>query len=399
MKSVVVRAVEVAISLVKHRRNQEKKDDGEKKCLFLPLFGMIGDGVLFMDALSGYLSYFHDELGYDIVIGCRRQVGELIKLVYPDKAYEIIEMDRNRMQKSVREFWDCLNRLNGYDFDIIINVRERMLDENILIYALSASRKITFRNNTKEPKAFVSRFFHRNTYGGIFYADPDSEQYRRYGKLLKELGYSGYKSHVSRIPVISGRMAKSKPYFVVSPGASSEKKCWPQDRFSEICDKIIEEYNLDLYISGSDIDQKYADTIKVNMKNRDRVYNYCGSTEMDEWIELLRNARIVISNDSASVHIAASVQTPAVCIAPQHDGFRFLPYQPDEVMPDDVLPYSVRCDRVNCFDCRINNSRHETYADPECRKSIEQKRVMKCIEKIQVKDVLDAVYKMMSRYT
>lgn len=390
----MVDTIEAIVSLIKHKKNCSIENG--QKCLFIPLFGMIGDGVLFLDALSGYLSFFHDEQGYEIVIGCRRQMADLIRMVYPDGPYEIVEMDRNRMQQSLKEFLACLDRLGEYHFDMILNVRERLSDENILIYALPANQKITFRNNASEPLNFIARFFYRNTYNRVVYADPSSDQYQRYGKLLKELGYVDYVSHVSRIPVSQSNIAQDESYIVISPGASDEKKCWPTDRFSELCDWIIAEYKINVYLVGAKADKKYANMIKKSTRYGKNVFDYCGNTSMSEWIELLRNARLVISNDSASIHIAAAVQTPSICIAPQHDGYRFLPYQPDEVRDDDVLPYPVRCERVSCFDCRLNNRRGEIYADPECKMSIAEKNTMKCIEKITVDYVTEVVEMVMS---
>ena len=390
MRSALIRTLEAIVSLKQHKKIVHENKSNQKY-LLLPLFGMIGDGVLFLDALSEYFSFFHDKQGYKIVIACRSQMGKLIRMVYPDEKYEIVEMNRNKMQKSLKEFMQCLNRLGQYDFDMIINVRERLSDENILLYALPAKYKITFRNGNIEPSNFIAKFFYRNTYDRVVYADPDSDQYKRYGKMLKELGANDYISHISRIPELyeGGKVCDS--YVIVSPGASDEIKCWPSDRFAKICDWIIEKYNINVYIVGAQGDKKYADIIKKNIKNIRRTFDYCGNTSISEWIEILRNAKLVISNDSASIHIAAAVQTPAVCIAPQHDGYRFLPYEPDEILIDDVLPYPVRCEKVNCFDCRLNNRKREIYADPDCKKIIKEKRTMKCIDKISIADVMKAI--------
>ena len=397
MKSLIVRSLEAVVSLFKHKKT--RKSGSDQKYLFLPLFGMIGDGVLFLDALSGYLSFFHDEQGYRVVIGCRHQMADLIKMVYPDKVYEIVEMNRNRMQRSLKEFLSCLTRLEKYNFDLILNVRERLSDENILIYAIPAKQKITFRNNDAEPENIVKRFFYRNTYDSVVYADPDADQYKRYGKFLRELGYKDYVSHISRIPMQqelgTQRKKSNEPYIIISPGASDEKKCWPTDRFAILCDRIITDFDMDVYITGAGADRKYADIIRQSVKNRERVYDYCGNTSIPEWIELIRGAKLVISNDSASVHVAAAVQTPSVCIAPQHDGYRFLPFQPDEVRPDDVLPYPVRCDRVNCFDCRLNNRKDEIYGDIDCQDSIKKLGAFKCISGIAVEMVYTEIGKLL----
>jgi heptosyltransferase-2 len=65
---------------------------------------------------------------------------------------------------------------------------------------------------------------------------------------------------------------------------------------------------------GSQGDRNLADEITSQANQNPNIYNWCGSTSLDEAIALIGMSKAVISNDSGLMHIAAALKVPQVAI-------------------------------------------------------------------------------------
>jgi heptosyltransferase-2 len=112
---------------------------------------------------------------------------------------------------------------------------------------------------------------------------------------------------------ISGR------YAVISPGSIFEFKRWPEENFVDVARTIIDQYDLDLIITGSDLDAKLCsriyDALAQNKTSRHRVLNLCGQTSVVTLAAILKSSKFLIANDGGACHIAASVGCPVISIA------------------------------------------------------------------------------------
>ena len=74
--------------------------------------------------------------------------------------------------------------------------------------------------------------------------------------------------------------------------------------------------------------KKLQKKIKKNISNK-KLIDITGKTSLLEFIELIRLSKLVIANDSASVHIANAVETKSICISDGNNFGRFVPYPKD----------------------------------------------------------------------
>lgn len=106
----------------------------------------------------------------------------------------------------------------------------------------------------------------------------------------------------------------SKPFVVIHPGARRWYKSWPPDRFAAIGDSVIKRYGVQVLLSGSASDQSTCLTILDHMKYPSHVVNVSGQIPLAELPALIRKSVCLIGNDSAPIHIATAVNTPAVAL-------------------------------------------------------------------------------------
>jgi len=112
----------------------------------------------------------------------------------------------------------------------------------------------------------------------------------------------------------------------VSPGGKREANRWPVDRFTETAKYLIEKYNAHIVILGGPGDIALGEAIGSQLP-QEHFSNQCGKLELLETVEFLRHSRLIVSNSTGTIHLAAAVGTPAVGIYGVHSIFnRWTPY-------------------------------------------------------------------------
>ena len=108
----------------------------------------------------------------------------------------------------------------------------------------------------------------------------------------------------------------TKKSLVICPGAEfGDAKQWPERHFARLCELAIQD-KWQIWIVGSDKDQPIADAIRkqVDVDLRPFCTDITGQTSLGQAVDLLSLARIVVSNDSGLMHIAAAVGIPVVAL-------------------------------------------------------------------------------------
>lgn len=107
----------------------------------------------------------------------------------------------------------------------------------------------------------------------------------------------------NRIP--PGRLA------VIHPGASDPAKQWPAANFRELIGVLKSKYALPVCVIGATGVKRTAAEIERNFGD---VLDLVGQTSVGQLVSLLKRSRILISNDSGPVHIAAALNIPVISI-------------------------------------------------------------------------------------
>lgn len=127
-------------------------------------------------------------------------------------------------------------------------------------------------------------------------------------------------------------------------GAKRTTNRWPIAYFSQVCKYLLEkEYNV-LFIGGKE------DTHIVKQVGDDpNIYDFTGMLTPMESAVLLKNARLVISNDTGPMHLAYIVKTPVIAIFSSRD-YKNKWYPIDN---ENVINIIHRNDAINCVNCFV----------------------------------------------
>jgi heptosyltransferase-2 len=111
----------------------------------------------------------------------------------------------------------------------------------------------------------------------------------------------------------------------VSPGSVWATKRWPANRYASLAREFIGRgYNVCVVGGGSDV--AVCEEIVQSVKSSS-LLNACGKLTPLQSAELLKRCRLLVTNDTAPMHLASAVGTPCVAIfGPTVPEFGFAPF-------------------------------------------------------------------------
>jgi ADP-heptose:LPS heptosyltransferase len=148
----------------------------------------------------------------------------------------------------------------------------------------------------------------------------ECSEIRRGLRLMAHLGWAS-DDEALEFPVDPGAEAEvaalargdvlAEPYVVVHPGASTPARRWPATRFAEVADALATA-GYRIVLSGTESER--AVTAAVAAAMRARSVDLAGATSLDALAVIVRNAALLVSNDTGVSHLAAALRVPSVVV-------------------------------------------------------------------------------------
>jgi heptosyltransferase-2 len=111
-----------------------------------------------------------------------------------------------------------------------------------------------------------------------------------------------------------------RPLFGLNPGAEyGPAKRWPKERFILAASELAKKTNCRWLIFGSKADKDLAAEIVSGIQanfpvQTDFIFNVAGRTSLRELCVGLKSCRVLLTNDTGPMHLAAAVGTPVVAL-------------------------------------------------------------------------------------
>ena len=274
-----------------------------------------------------------------------------------DKLWIINKDDWKKIDKvktTAHELITLFRKLKAERYDLVIDLQGLMRSGII-----AASTRAPMRIGFAEAREGSTMFYTHKVRGGRNLHAVD-----RYLKIVEFLGCD---IPMVRFPLPMHDLSSllsipSEDYVVLIPGARWSTKKWEPRLFGELASKLP----VRSVVIGSRSDIKDADTI-VSL-SRDNAVSFAGKTTIRELIDLIQNARCVVSNDSGPMHIAAALNVPVVAL--------FGPTDPQRTGPHGKGHTVIRAE-VECSPCLKKRCK-----DMKCMKEISVERVMKEVKRL-----------------
>ena len=164
----------------------------------------------------------------------------------------------------------------------------------------------------------------------------------------------------------------SDKVIVINPSSVWPTKRWPKEYFKEVAEELTKK-GYWVVLIGTQNDIAIADFVK---NNNDRIIDLTGKTRIKDLFYLIAWAKLLISNDSAPVHIASAFNTPTIEIyGPTVPEFGFYPLSSKSKI--------IQIENLPCRPCGKHGS-----------VSCKQKH-FKCMKDIKPQVVIDAALQLL----
>ncbi len=243
----------------------------------------------------------------------------------------IIQYDKRGSDKGIKGLWRLRTKLKSLNYDLVI-VPHRSLRSALLTWLLKPTMSIGF-----------DRSAGRWLFKKIVRYNSSAHEIERNLSLLSPLKLPHVAIELPQlypsnqdVKIIDSIMNeyglnRYKNILAVAPGTIWNTKRWPADRFAAVCEQIAFE-NIAIVLVGGREDEILCEEVReiAHIKN---VFSVAGKLSLLQSAELIRRCKVLISNDSAPMHLAVAIGTPVVAIfgatVPE---FGFAPRGPRDVV-------------------------------------------------------------------
>jgi ADP-heptose:LPS heptosyltransferase len=349
--------------------------DGKPRLAVIFVHG-IGDLVLFLGGLEDLVRSYR--ANHRITLVCWSTARAFAEVAVP--VDEIMDVDRVRLRRDPRYRWSVMREIAKAGFAVAFqpNFNRDLLIEDALMRATGAPQRI---GSAGTPMFIASwaRMVGDRWYTKLVPASPtlmhDTERYTEFGRAL---GISSVAARPQLRKLTAPAETPRQPYILFAVGSSSPLKSWPLHNFEWVASAVLEHRDIrTVFTAGR------GDRLRIAaspLREHPRFVDRIGRTDMAEPLSLIQEAELVVSNDSAAVHLAVALGIPSVCILGGGIVGRYLPYPIDPArIVADPTPVSLP-EPMACFNCGWM-----------CQYDLGPDDPAPCVERVERKAVLQAV--------
>jgi heptosyltransferase-1 len=118
-------------------------------------------------------------------------------------------------------------------------------------------------------------------------------------------------------------------YCVLCPGGGWQAKCWPAERYAELCLRIRNELGFRCVINYGPGEEKLAASVRTASGKAEPVV---ATGSVSQLMALLRPAKVVVGGDTGPLHLAVALGAPAVALYGPTDPRRNGPYPTGDIV-------------------------------------------------------------------
>jgi ADP-heptose:LPS heptosyltransferase len=119
----------------------------------------------------------------------------------------------------------------------------------------------------------------------------------------------------------------NEPYVIFHPGSARAEKFWEPQRWADVIEHVRSGSQISAVLTGgaSKVERKHLRQIKGRL--RKPIVDLSGKTDLLTLAALIERARLVVTVDSAPMHLAAATQTPQVILFGPTNPFHWRPLE------------------------------------------------------------------------
>ncbi|MDI6732383.1 MAG: lipopolysaccharide heptosyltransferase II [Planctomycetota bacterium] len=166
----------------------------------------------------------------------------------------------------------------------------------------------------------------------------------------------------------NGSLQEGHSVIGLNPGATyGTAKCWLPERYAQLARELINKKKVWIILFGSPSEEKLNSSIAAQIA-RYQVLNFSGKTSITQMAALLSVCKVLVTNDTGTMHVSAAVKTPVVSLFGPTDHITTSPFGQN---------HTIIRKNVSCSPCL----KRTCPTDHRCMKLISVEEVYKKVEK------------------
>ncbi|MBM3951254.1 MAG: glycosyltransferase family 9 protein [Rhodospirillales bacterium] len=322
---------------------------GEKRGLLVVRMDGIGDMVLFRAALDHYADAFGVAPSEITVLGCASW-REIAPQVF--EGYRVVTIDEHRFaRRPLYRFLTALKvrRINARAVAVDAFFRRALMADALAYVSAAPEAAMSYPYVSEKTRAeyryylsYASRVVDTGAY-------PDHEIVRHFRFVSAIAG----RAIAPQIPRIAWRgeplpapLDGSRAYALFNAGANEPGRRWPIESYVALA-RALRDRGLACVFVG--LAPAHADHPEfARLLAEPGIHDWRGKTGLSRLMDLMKSARLVVSNDSGPAHLAIALGRPTVVFVGGGHFGEFVPY-PKELTPATARFLSVPLECYHCF--------------------------------------------------
>jgi heptosyltransferase-2 len=286
--------------------------------IFIRSTNWIGDAVMTTPAMGAVREAFP---GAEIVIAANPTVAELLR--HHPHCDRLLVYDKKGPHQGLGDLLRFCREIRKEKFDLAI-LFQNAIEAAIIAFLARIPRRAGYNTDcrgfllTHKVMGWrAARRFHHTDY---------------YLNMLAGLGIQGGNGCLQLLCTEeelawAREQLSDGEWVAINPGATyGSAKRWLPERFAEVADAIAEEYSARILLIGGPNEDWIAKEVAANMHTQP--LNLAGKTIVRELMALLSQCRLLVTNDSGPMHVAAAFGVPIVAIFGSTDHTTTSPLSP-----------------------------------------------------------------------
>jgi ADP-heptose:LPS heptosyltransferase len=125
--------------------------------------------------------------------------------------------------------------------------------------------------------------------------------------------------------VLRGKSNTTKSYVILHPGSARQEKLWEPRHWAEIIDCFGRNDGVDLLLTSGPSRDEQAHVAAIKKNTQKKIIDLSGKTDLLTLAALIGEARLLVTVDSAPMHLAAATRTPQVILFGPTNPFHWRP--------------------------------------------------------------------------
>lgn len=272
----------------------------------------------------------------------------------------VIPLDTVRKHSGIIGFFRVAPKLIFSNFSHVVDEHNVLRSKVIRFFMLLTFRRVAHINKGKSEKLEMIRTKDTSL--------PLKSTIQRYREVFDKLGFvapMAYTNYFEFIPrdfsqLSSITNAKKGTWIGIAPFAKHEGKIYPLDKMKRVVELLSKDEDTTIFLFGSG--KVEGAILNEWSAKHGNVINACGKINLQRELLLISYMDVMVTMDSANMHLASLVQTPVVSVwGATHPSLGFYGFEQDRnnavIVATDCNPCSVYGDKlcsINGYSCMTN---------------------------------------------